>query len=107
MVAPLASNRERNPAMHIETYLNGGDLPLQCIMDCSQPGIDVVPYIERWRQELDLTVDRWKAVAHLRNTGSWTDRDLAGMTDNDVAEAILWLACIDIKCGADGYDLEV
>lgn len=76
--------------MHVSDYLNIDDLPAACIEDCSGAGPvdDAVSY---WVDKLSLTVDR-RAGARCLEYNGYGDA-IADMSDEDVAERILWLAC--------------
>jgi len=99
-------------ALHVESELFIHQLPMECVQDCSDMG-DVSPAVEYWRQNLDFTVDRERAILCLGGYGAWEDLDEA---DNDtLAERILWLACgsfsewdgtEDSACGSDVFCLE-
>ena len=101
--------------MHVDDILYSEDLPDDCIETCAASG-DVYEAVEFWRQELDFTVDRAKAIKTLEATGGWVDEDLNQWDDERIARTILWLACNDFNeydpdedgnsnCGSDIYVL--
>lgn len=82
--------------MHVDYYLSINDLPPECVVDCSNPG-DRTETVRAWRNELEFTVDQPLARICLKRYGAWDDDDLAKMSDDEVAETILWLACCDFR----------
>lgn len=91
--------------MHIDWIIEPGDLPAQCIEDCSHSG-DCLSDTVFWRLKLNLTVNRERAVQCLAGFGAWERDELETMTDNRLAETILWLACGTFKDGGDLFALE-
>ena len=81
-----------------------GVLPEDCVSDCSHAGAcdDDVAY---WRERLDFTVPRDRAIAYLREFGAWTREELAAKTDDELAEIILWSACCDIRESGEWFGL--
>lgn len=91
--------------MHVDYDLISGDLPAQCIEDCSHSG-DCLGDTVYWRAKLNLTVNRERAIQCLHGYGAWEDVELAEMTDERLAETILWLACGTFSDGGDLFVLE-
>jgi hypothetical protein len=83
-------------SLHVEHSLSIDDLPLECIKDCSSPG-RVDDAVAFWRETLNFTVDRGRAIEHLSGYGSWTARELEESDDDEIADRILWLACGDFS----------
>lgn len=73
-----------------------GDLPPVCITECSAAG-EVYEPVSYWRQALNFTVPRQLAIQWLRRFGAWDAVELNRMSNNDLAEKVLWLACHEIK----------
>lgn len=82
------------------------DIPEGCIADCSTPGQDVSDAVNYWQEKLNFVVNRNDAVEYLYGTGSWDDDELDKMTDAEINEKILWLACCDFNDGSDFLVLE-
>lgn len=91
--------------MHIDWIIEPEDLPPDCIAECSHSG-DCQPEVDFWRHKLDLTVNRERAIICLRGFGAWDDDELEAMSDERLAETILWLACGTFKDGGDLFALE-
>ncbi len=70
-----------------------GELPQDCVDQCSHSG-QCVDDVRFWLKELDFQVPRDKAIVYLRGFGAWDD--LEDMTDEDLAEKVLWIACGNI-----------
>ena len=82
--------------MHIETHINLEQLDLTTIEDCSHSGA-CDSDVSYHRQRLGLTVDRGNAIQCLEQYGAWSYSELILMTNEDLAEIILWVACGDFK----------
>ena len=94
--------------MHVDRELLITDVPREAIMECSAPG-QVDEDVTYWREQLNLTVNRERAIECLAGYGAWERDDLNGRTDDDLAEIVLWLACGNFaeyitECEADGLD---
>lgn len=76
--------------MHVDYELLREELPAECIADCSASG-DVTAAVQYWRETLPLTVNRERAARCLRGYGAWDDLDT--VSDDTLAERVLWLAC--------------
>ncbi|NJO58765.1 MAG: hypothetical protein HC836_10585 [Richelia sp. RM2_1_2] len=85
--------------------LYSDNFPQACINNCAASG-DVGPSVVKWRKMLNFTVDRDEATACLAGYGAWEAIEIATMTDEQVAETILWLACCDFKEGSDLFVIE-
>lgn len=81
--------------MHIECEILRGDLPDDCVADCSAPGQDASDAVSYWRRRLDLTVNRDRAIRCLTGYGAWDD--LETWDDARLAETVLWLACANFS----------
>lgn len=90
--------------MHFEYEIFAGELPEDCITDCSQGTVD--GEVSYWRSELKFTVDQDRARDCLRGYGAWDDDEIAEMCELDVAEKILWLACCDFREGNEIFVME-
>lgn len=77
--------------IHVDYDIDISELPVECIEDCSSSG-DVSETVEYWRDKLDITVNRTRAIECLSGYGAWEDEELAAWTDEKIAEYILWLA---------------
>lgn len=83
--------------IHVDQTLDIGQLPQECIDDCTRPGEDAGAAVEHWLDELGLTVDRLGAIACLKGYGAWEREELEASSDTELAGRILWLACGDFK----------
>lgn len=81
-------------------------LPAEAIKDCSASG-RVDDAVEYWRKKLGFTVDRKLAIQDLQEYGAWEKEELEALSDDDLAEKILWLACGNFKDGEDFFHLGV
>lgn len=81
-------------ALHVDYELALSQLPAQCIAECSGSG-DATAAVARWRNVLNLTVNRERAIACLTGYGSWSRAELAKESNETIAERVLWLACGD------------
>lgn len=97
--------RTRRTFLHVTWELDRSDLPEDCIEDCAGPGPadNMVAY---WRSRLGFTVERVPAIACLVGYGAWTREELEAMSDIDIAETILWIACGNFKEGEDLFVLD-
>ncbi len=83
-------------------WLASGQFPANCIAECSASG-QVAPAVEYWVKKLNFQVPREHAIKYLKEFGAWPlksdayDTGLEDMSDSDLAEKVLWLACGDIK----------
>ena len=100
--------------MFVNYELSINELPDDCIRDCSGPG-QADAAVQHWRQALDFSVNRERAIACLEGYGAWEPEELEAKSDEDIAETILWLACgtfaewdgtEDSPCGSDVFVLE-
>lgn len=71
-------------------------LPADCVADCSASG-DVTESVVAWRRRLGFEAPRELAVRYLRATGGWDAEELAALSDDNLSEKVLWLACCDAK----------
>ena len=77
-------------------------IPRECVADCSAAG-SVDRAVAYWRRKLDFQVPRERAIDYLAATGAWPresnkyDAGLNEMSDDALAEKVLWLACGDMK----------
>ena len=85
--------------MHFEYEIFGTELPEDCIADCSRG--DVTEAVAYWRKELAFSVDQDRARDCLHGYGAWDSKEIDEMSDEDVAEKILWLACCDFRENGD------
>ncbi len=101
--------------LHTDSILYIDDLPAECIEDCTRPGMAADAAVQHWRETLDFTVNRKRAVECLCSYGAWERAELEASSDEDLAERILWLACgnfdewdgtDDSPCGSDIFVLE-
>lgn len=73
-----------------------GELPQECILQCSAPGpCDAA--VTKWREALEFSVPREKAIAYIRETGGWPAEELVLMKDKTLADIVLWIACGDMR----------
>lgn len=88
--------------LHILDHIEKGQLPQECIDECGSGE----PWpTSRWQRRLKLTVDRQAAQACLGQYRSWTPEELNDASDEDLAGAILWLACNAFRSGKDVFVL--
>jgi hypothetical protein len=83
--------------LHVDHVLTIDQLPQECIHDCGAGSGDKSEDVEAWRRQLGFTVDREKATRCLLGYGAWDKDELAAMSDDDIAERILWIACGDFN----------
>lgn len=79
-----------------------GEIPPDCVADCTAPGCDASKPVAYWRKRLSFAVPRERAIAWLQEYGAWPldsneyDTGLNQMSDDELADKVLWLACSDI-----------
>ncbi len=79
-----------------------GEFPPDCVNSCSASG-PVDNEVDYWVKELNFNVPRAKAIDYLKGFGAWPldtdeyDKGLNDMTDRELAEKVLWIACGDVK----------
>ena len=75
-----------------------GDLPEDCIAECSHPG-SCDAEVEYWREKLNLVAliepSRAEAEEFLGDYGAW--KDLATADIETLADRILWVAACDAR----------
>lgn len=87
-----------------------GELPAECIRDCSESGA-VDDAVTDWRKSLEFTVPRMQAIRYLRAFGAWPvetdeyDTGLVDMTDDALADKVLWIACCEIRETGEWFGL--
>ena len=80
-----------------------GTLPPRCVSECTAPGHDASEAVAYWRKRLGFTVPRAQAIAYLQEFGAWQldsneyDTGLNQMSDEELADKVLWIACGDMK----------
>jgi hypothetical protein len=71
---------------------------MDCILGCSHSG-RCDDDVEFWVKELNfadgLPVE--KAKRYLQEYGAWDEEELENMSDDDVAQRVLWIFCGNIK----------
>lgn len=88
-----------------------GTIPAKCVADCTQPGQDADEDVRHWIKKLDFEVPRDLAIRYLREFGAWPlesdeyDQGLEDMSDGELAEKVLWIACGDIKENGEWFGL--
>lgn len=85
-------------------HYNGPEIPSTCVEDLTAPG-PADALARYWRSKLDFEVPRDLATTYLRGFGAWSVEDLAAMSDTDLTETVLWLACGDIKENGEWFGL--
>ena len=73
------------------------ELPLDCIMDCSQSGANDEAVNYWCSKELDLDIPTRMMVNALAETGGWTREALSELDDQELTEKIVWIACHDLR----------
>ena len=87
-----------------------GTLPADCVADCSTQG-SVDEAVTYWRKQLNFEVPRELAIRWLHEYGAWPlesdeyDTGLNQMSDEDIAEKVLWLACCDLRENGEWFGL--
>lgn len=74
------------------------DIPEEMLTQCSHPGpcdLDVRDV----RNELEFEVPRHLAIPYLRQYGAWNDNELNTLSDDELADKILWLFAGDLQDG--------
>jgi hypothetical protein len=72
-----------------------GELPEECVLDCSTPGQDAAEPVAYWRERLSFAPPRGFAVEYLRGFGSWEDLD--SVDDETIAGRVLWIFAGDAR----------
>jgi len=72
-----------------------GELPAECVSDCSAPGQDASEAVAYWRERLSFSPPRAYALEYLRGFGAWDD--LETWDDETIAERVLWLFAGDAR----------
>ena len=80
-----------------------GEIPAECVADCTTPGQDADESVTYWRTRLDFSVPRDLAIRYLKDFGAWDD--LAEASDTTLAERCLWIACGDIRENGEWFGL--
>lgn len=73
-----------------------GELPRECINACSRSG-DTTQAVRYWQAVLRFEVPQEKAREWLYEFGAWSFDDLQAMSDTEVNQKVLWLACCDLS----------
>ena len=81
-----------------------GEIPENCVKECHHQGACDAD-VERWVKELNFQVPRDKAVDYLVEFGAWDRDELNAMSDKDLAEKVLWIACGDIQEQGEWFGL--
>lgn len=81
-----------------------GTLPTECVEDCSAQG-SVDESVAYWRERLNFAVPRELAIRWLQDFGAWPVEGLQDMTDTEIAEKVLWLACCEIRENGEWFGL--
>lgn len=90
------------------------ELPQDCIDACSHSG-DCTADVQAWRESLPFEIeDREKVICGLLGYGAWDREELDALSDEELAEKVLWLACCDFseyqvdpeRYGSDVFTLE-
>lgn len=81
------------------TY-TGEEIPAECVADGTAQGAcdEAMAY---WREKLDFTVPRKQAIDYVAASGGWEREELEEMSDDEIAEIVLWMACGQIKEDGD------
>lgn len=88
-----------------DTYGNfHGELPADCVRDCSHAG-QCDADVAFWRAQLDFQVPRDLAIAYLAEFGAWERADLMAKGDDDLADIVLWIACGDLRESGEWFGL--
>lgn len=88
-----------------------GELPEECVRNCTVPGQDASEAVEYWRKRLGFTVPREKAIQYLHEFGAWLlesdeyDKGLNEMADDELADKVLWIACGDVRENGEWFGL--
>lgn len=75
-----------------------GQLPNQCVEDCSHSGAcdsDVEHWVNKLHFAEALEPHRERAISYLREYGAWDDLETADM--DTLAQRILWTAACDVR----------
>lgn len=81
-----------------------GSIPKQAVEDCCHQG-QCDDDVAHWRKELDFEVPRDMAIGYLSRSGISTLEELAEMSEDEIAESVLWLACWDVREKGDWFGL--
>lgn len=77
-------------------------IPQACVHGCSHSG-QCQDNVAHWVKELGFNVPRDIAVEYLAEFGAW--EDLEEVSDDELAERVLWIACGDIEEEGSWYGL--
>jgi len=69
------------------------EIPEDCVKDCTHQG-DCSADVKAWVSKLGFVVPRKLAISYLDEYGAWDDFDT--VSDETLAERVLWVACGDI-----------
>jgi hypothetical protein len=53
--------------------------------------------VEYWQSKLDLNLDRESMIDELGEYGAWSDDELNTLSNDELEQKILWIACGDIQ----------
>jgi len=74
-----------------------GDIPEECIKDCSSPG-DCYKITKYWVDKLNFSVPKELSIEYLSEFGAWEREELESSSDGyELAIIVLWIACGDIQ----------
>jgi len=75
-------------------------IPKECVKDCSGQG-KVDEAVEYWVKKLNFHAPKEKAIEYLKEFGAWDKEELTNMSQEDIDQKVLWIACGDIKENGD------
>jgi hypothetical protein len=81
-----------------------GTIPQEAVDDCTGPG-PADESVEYWQKKLNFNVPRDLAIRYLREFGAWEQGALKDMSDLDLAQKVLWIACGDLKEQGEWFGL--
>lgn len=79
-------------------------IPKDTVRQCARSGHNDET-VEYWVKRLKFDAPREKAIAYLAEFGAWDRPKLEAMTQKDINEKVLWIACWDIREEGQWYGL--
>jgi hypothetical protein len=72
------------------------EIPQECVESCSHVG-QCDDNVEYWQNKLNFDTPREQAIDYLQEFGAWTKEELNALSDDEISQKVLWIACSDIK----------
>lgn len=82
----------------------GPEIPTEAVNEIVAPG-PADAAVDYWTSKLNFEVPRDLAIRYLGEYGAWSLDHRNAMTDRELAETVLWLACNDLKESGEWFGL--